>query len=167
MIHEFKKQILPLVDQVLLGLQTGSSFRVSLLQAIQGQSPWARQQHLEIYNSVVMNGSESRLRSRFLLEVSTEFREMDRAQNKVVDHVRAFRRQIKMEEDFRRRSGQVSQQIRLQAIIVTFLYVALLIYIISQFGFLAHLGLILFSSSLFALGLALIFMLGRRMKWKL
>lgn len=167
LIRELKKQILPLMDQLLLGLQTGNSFRTSLLQAIHNQPTWLRQQHLEIYNSIVMNRASSGLHSRFLDEIRAEFAEMDRASSKVIEHARAFRRQIKMEEDFRRRSGQVTQQIRLQAIIVTFLYLALLVYVISQFGFFAHLHLILLSSALFTLGLVIIFVFGRRLKWKL
>lgn len=167
LVRELKKQILPLMDQVLLGLQTGLSFRASLAQAIQTQPAWARRQHLEIYNSIVMNRAPGGVQSLFLDEIRTEFAEMDRASAKVIEHARAFRRQMKMEEDFRRRSGQVSQQIRLQAIIVTFLYLALLIYVISQFGFFAHLRLIFLSSALFFGGLVLIFVLGRRLKWKL
>jgi hypothetical protein len=165
--RELKKQILPLTDQILLGLQTGQSFRTAWLQALQNQPSWLRRQHLEIYNSVTMSRHTGGLRSHFLGEIRAEFAEMDRANSKVTEHVRAFRRQMRMEEDFRRRSGQVGQQIRLQAIIVTFLYLALLGYVVSQFGFFAHLQLILISNALFAAGLTLIFTFGRKLKWKL
>jgi hypothetical protein len=83
-----------------------------------------------------------------------------------VDQLRALRKEIKMLEDFRRRSGQVTQQLKMQAIIVTALFSALLLFVIKQFGFQEHRNLIFCTSSTFILGLISIFWMGRRFKWK-
>lgn len=167
LLQTLKRQLVPLMDQVILGLQTGQSFRGSLLRAIEGQRSWHRRQFFEIYH--VITRSEARpqpSKTGFLADLAEEWREMDRSQNKVIDQVRAFRRQLKTEEDFRRRSGQVTQQIRLQAIIVTAMYLGLLVFVSCNFGFLAHLHLIFFASLLFSGGLVWIFSVGRKMKWK-
>jgi len=80
--------------------------------------------------------------------------------------VKALRRQLKLMEDFRRRSGQVTEQMKMQALIVTALYLGLLFFVIKQFGFKNHQSLILISGFIFLIGLLWIFLIGRRMKWK-
>jgi hypothetical protein len=168
LIRSMKRQLIPLLDQVILGLQTGSSFRIALRSAIEAQQSWFRRQLLDIYNAVVNSREQkSAPRTKFFEELIAEFSEIDRSQNKIVEQVRAFRRQLKTEEDFRRRSGQVTQQIRLQAIIVTVMFVALLLFVSFNFGFFKNIRLILFASGLFAGGVVWIFMMGRGMKWKI
>lgn len=167
LILELKKRILPLMDQVILGLQSGQSFRTSLHQSIQQQPSWIRHQLLEIHHSIAMNQTILHSQNKFLRELTAEWSEMDKSQSKLIDHARAFRRQLKIEEDFRRKSGRVTQQMKMQAIIVTILYLALLIYVISQFGWVQNLLLIAVSAVLFSAGLAWIFMMGRKMKWKI
>lgn len=167
LMKSLKKQLIPLLDQVILGLQVGLSFRRALLHAIDGQSSWYRHQFLEIYNAmIVVDGIKTAARAKFLDVLMTEFIEIDRSSTKVVDQVRAFRRQVKTEEDFRRRSGQILEQVRMQAIIVTSMYVGLLVFVSLNFGFYKNLNLILFTASLFVGGLYWIFSVGRKMKWK-
>ncbi len=167
LIRSMKKRLIPLLDQVILGLQVGQSFRSALLSAIEEQNAWFRRQLLEIYNAMITTqGASSCLSSPFIEELKLDWTEIDRSQNKIVDQVKALRRQIKIMEDFRRKSGQVTQQIKMQAIIVTALYTALLIFVSSNFGFFTNLKLILFSAAIFLGGLTWIFMIGRKMTWK-
>ncbi|MNT27442.1 hypothetical protein D3C72_1630730 [compost metagenome] len=157
--------IIPFLDAVILGLQAGQSFRSSLHAAIESQSGWIRNQLRDLYNSVVMSDEVIDLKSALLADLREEFREIDRSQMKCADQLRALRRQLKMREDFRRRSGQVTQQIKAQAIIVTALFCALAGFVIAQFGWKEHAKLILLSSAVFILGLIWIFLMGRRFKW--
>ena len=162
-----KKQLIPLLDQVILGLQVGFSFRHALLHAIEGQSSWYRHQFLEIYTAmIIIEGEKVAARTKFFDILMLEFKEIDRSSTKVVDQVRTFRRQAKVEEDFRRRSGQILQQVRMQAIIVTSMYVGLLVFVCLNFGFFKNLHLIIFTALLFIAGLFWIFSVGRNMKWK-
>lgn len=167
LIKELSRALIPLLDQVIMGLQTGNSFRVSLRAAIENQGGWKRNQLREVYESVVSTDRTSDLKSAVLKDFLLEMIEIDASQSRSVDQVRALRRQLKMQEDFRRRSGQVTQQIKMQAIIVTALFLALLTFIIGQFGYVAHRNLIFGSVSIFIVGLIWIFAIGRRMKWKI
>jgi hypothetical protein len=157
--------VIPFLDAVILGLQAGQSFRSSLHVAIESQQGWIRNQLRDLYNSVVMSDEVIDLKSALLADLREEFREIDRSQMKCVDQLRALRRQLKMREDFRRRSGQVTQQIKAQAIIVTALFCALAGFVIAQFGWKEHSKLILLSSLVFILGLTMIFLIGKRFKW--
>ncbi len=167
LVKELSRALIPLLDHVLMGLQTGNSFRVSLRAAIENQSGWKRNQLREVYDSVVSTDRKVDVKSAVLKDFQQEMIEIDASQSRCADQVRALRRQLKMQEDFRRRSGQVTQQIKMQAIIVTALFLALLLFIISQFGYVAHRFLILSSVVIFIVGLYWIFSIGRRMKWKI
>ncbi|KHD88023.1 MAG: hypothetical protein OM95_10880 [Bdellovibrio sp. ArHS] len=161
-----RSALIPLLDGVILGLQTGKSFRSSLYAAIENQSGWRRHQLMELYQSLAMSENVIAMKSALLQDFRDDLQEIDRSQSRCIEQVKALRRDLKMHEDFRRRSGQVTQQIKMQAIIVTALYVALFLFVIMQFGFKEHKNLILTSFLIFFGGLVWIFVAGRRMKWK-
>jgi hypothetical protein len=116
-------------------------------------------------HAIVYENSSASLRSAMLKTLYEELCRIEKSQSKCVDQLRALRKQIKMMEDFRRRSGQVSMQIRMQASVSAVLYVGLLLFMITQFGFFEYRGLILTSGVLFFGGLVTVFVIGRRSQW--
>lgn|GEM_PF-1474625 len=166
LLKRLRSALIPLLDCVLLGVQTGKSFRSSLHAAIELQTGWVRHQLLELYESLQMSENVIAMKSALLKDFQAEIIAIDRSSSRCAEQVRALRRELKMQEDFRRRSGQVTQQIKMQAIIVTALYGALLAFVIAHFGFEKHRSLVLTSFIMFAGGLVWIFLAGRRMKWK-
>ncbi|MGZ3774903.1 MAG: hypothetical protein ACXVCY_01080 [Pseudobdellovibrionaceae bacterium] len=166
LLKRLRSSLIPFLDSVILGLQTGKSFRLSLIAATETQSGWVHHQVKEVVESLQMSENVTAMKTALLKDFQKELTEIDRSQTRCVDQVKALRRELKMHEDFRRRSGQVTQQIKMQAIIVTALYIALLAFVITQFGFNEHRHLILMSFLIFLAGLLWIFSVGRRMKWK-
>lgn len=158
--------LLPLLDHVILGLQTGKSFRSSLIYAIEMQNGWIRNQLRDLYHSMLNSENNIAMKSALLKDLRAELIEIDNSNQRVLEQVKALRRQLKMQRDFRRRSGQVTQQIKMQAIIVTALFLGLLGFVIFQFGWHENSKIIFFSAFFFILGLIFIFSVGRRMKWK-
>ncbi|QLY25385.1 hypothetical protein [Bdellovibrio sp. KM01] len=166
LIQRLQFAVIPMLDNLVLGIQAGKSFRQSLHMAIESQSGWQRNQLREIYNSIVTSENKIAVKSAVIKDLQAELLEIDRSQTRSLDQAKALRRQYKVEENFRRRSGQVTQQIKMQAIIVTALYGALLAFVFAQFGFMNHRFLILGSLFMFVFGLFIIFSVGRRIKWK-
>lgn len=166
LLRRLEGDLLPLFDHVILALQTGKSFRQGMLSAIECRQGWIRNQLRDLFNSVIYGDDAIVMKSALLKDLQMELLEIDRSNNRVVEQVRSLRRQLKMREDFRRRSGQVTQQIKMQAIIVTVLYLGLLAFVIAQFGGREHANLLLFSNGIFFCGLITVFQIGRRMKWK-
>ncbi|WP_374031550.1 hypothetical protein [Bdellovibrio bacteriovorus] len=165
LIRRLRSALIPLLDCMILGLQTGKSFRASFLSAVESQSGWVRVQMFEVLHSLQFPESNIAVKSALLADFLSEMRTIDQSQTRCVEQVKALRRHYKMLEDFRRRSGQVSQQIKMQAIIVTALYLALFVFVIMQFGFEKHRNLLFGSGLVFIAGLVFIFYVGRRMKW--
>lgn len=166
LLQRLSRAVIPMLDHLILGIQAGKSFRQSLHMAIETQSGWQRNQLREIYNSIVTSENFVATKSALIKDLRDELHDIDRSQSRTLDQAKALRRQYKVEENFRRRSGQVTQQIKMQAIIVTALYCALLAFVFVQFGFANHRFLILGSLFMFVLGLIIIFSVGRRIKWK-
>lgn len=166
LLRRLRTSLIPMLDCVILGLQTGKSFRASLLSAIENETGWVRHQLMEVFDSLRMSKNVIAVKSALLKDFIDEVVEIDRSQTRCLEQVRALRRHLKMREDFRRRSGQVTQQIKMQAIIVTVLYIALLSFVIMQFGFAKHRVLIFLSGTVFVVGLIWIFLVGRGIKWR-
>ena len=166
LLKRLAQGLIPFFDHVILGLQAGKSFRQAMNSAIEAQAGWQRNQLRDLYNSIVTSEIKIVLKSALLKDLQAELLAIDRSQNRCVEQVKALRRQLKLMEDFRRRSGQVTEQMKMQALIVTALYLGLLFFVIKQFGFKNHQSLILISGFIFLIGLLWIFLIGRRMKWK-
>ncbi len=166
LLQELKKTLLPFFDAIILGLHSGRSFRNSAFEAAEMQTPWVQIQLRDLMQSIVKTERAISTKSALLKDLREEFIKIDNSKNRCLEQVKALRREYKMKEDFRRRSVQVTQQIRMQAIIVTALYAALLCFVIVQFGFSLHQNVILFSLFLFVAGLLWVFSIGRRLKWK-
>lgn len=166
LLRRLRSALIPMLDCVIMGLQSGKSFRLSLHSAIEIQSGWVRLQLMELFESLPVAENVIAVKSALLRDLQGELVEIDRSQVRCLEQVRALRRHLKMQEDFRRRSGQVTQQIKMQAIIVTALYLGLLSFVIAQFGLRDHQFLILASAVTFFAGILWVFSLGRRIKWK-
>jgi phosphatidylserine synthase len=156
---------LRIVDQLLLGVQSGHSLRSSLHAMAAGESSLLRIPLQNLVHAIAVESSSSGLSSAKLRVLFEELSRIERSQSKCGEQLKAFRRHLKTLEDFRRRSGQISLQIRMQAVVSAVLYVALLAFIVTQFGFFQHRGLILISAMLFLSGLVTVFVIGKRAKW--
>lgn len=98
-------------------------------------------------------------------KVDMELYQIESSQHKAIEKLCSWRDRIKIESDFRRKMGQVTMQIRAQAMLLLFFYLALLLFSAAKEGSHASLTLLLMSFLLFSLGFFLIFWLGRRVKW--
>ncbi|MFS4458829.1 hypothetical protein [Bdellovibrio sp. HCB2-146] len=166
LLRRLRSALIPLLDGIILGVQAGKSFRSALHSSIELQRGWVRNQLRELQSLLLSSEQEHALKSALLKDFMAELVEIDRSQSRCADQLRALRGHLKIQEDFRRRSGQLTQQIKMQAIIVTLLFLGLLSFVIAQFGWHAHQKLIMGSVILFLAGLFWIFNAGRRMKWK-
>jgi hypothetical protein len=164
---ELQKIVGIFLDHTILSIQAGLSLRSAVKESAQRFHGWKRYELLKASSSLIIASNKSQLQSAVLQQLFDEIRWIDESRNKTLEQFKSLRWHYKVYEDFRRKSGQISQQSRIQAVVMTLLYVALFIFNAIEFGFSGHQGLILFSVALFSTGLILVFTLGRRMKWKI
>jgi formate/nitrite transporter FocA (FNT family) len=101
-----------------------------------------------------------------LQELARELMCADQSSHHMLTRVANLRTLYQKRFDFRRRSGQVLTQIHAQAMLLVGLYLALSIFTALQYGWEKFLALRLMSALLFALGLIMIFYLGKKIRWK-
>jgi Flp pilus assembly protein TadB len=163
----FKKNFLELLNQIILGMSSGLSFRQSFDQAKRRWDFSTQQKLTEIMGHVAFSQQTSAAPANlFLKSVVEEFSLVDQQPHRALQRLQSFRHKLKLEQDFRRKSGQVTQQLRAQALILSLLYLFLLIFIAWQMGLTKYFRLTMASISLFGLGILLILNIGRRFRWK-
>ncbi len=162
----FKNNVVRLLDELILEMKMGRSFRFSLKIIAEKTSGWMGHQIKIIVQNLEKDEPSISVKSASVADFERMISLIDKSNSKNLDRVIGLRNHYKMLQNFRRRSGQVSAQIRMQAIIVTILYLSLLTFVIVQFGFMKQQKLIFCSISMFLLGLFVIFYVGRKLKWK-
>lgn len=165
--RNFQSDVLGVLSILILKMKSGRSFRQSLLEATSECDPHVRAKLSEIASVVAFTQQEKKAHSdAFVSELIEEFRLIDRLPHASLKRLMVFREKIRIEDDFRRRSGQVLARLRAQSFIMCGLYVAVLIFMVMKFGWQTNSQPLLLSMLLFSFGVAWIWIGGRRLKWK-
>jgi len=186
--HAFRVALSESLTLIALKMKAGRSFRQSFSEVAAESNPILRAKLSEIGSLVVFsqqNRDEARSDStkssdqvlksigvadvkvnNFVLEVIEELKRIDRQPHAASRRLNVFRDRLRIEDDFRRRSGQVLARIRAQSMIMTGIYVAMAIFIASKFGWRSNIRIFMVSTILFALGSLWIWRGGRNIKWK-
>jgi Flp pilus assembly protein TadB len=165
--QKFRDLFLEALQLIILKMKSAKSFRQSLSEVI-NESDFSLQTRLsEIRDIVVFSQQEKRvLRHPFIDLILQEFTNVDQNPHAAIRRLQIFRDRLQVEADFRRKSVQALKQIRAQSIIMSVLYLAILVFVSHEFGFVRNRNMILSSTLLFVCGLVWIHRGGRSLKWK-
>ena len=164
----FQRKFIFFLDRLLILLRTGWGFRSAFDRIVEEENGFEKAKLMQFRSSVVFSQHKDEMVLSHSL--GEAIREMRRAYGDAHESVRRMenlRRKLKMEHDFRHKSGQILFQIRLQSWILIGLYIALLVIVLVRHGFKFHVGWLLFSLLLFTIGITWTFSIGRRIKWKI
>lgn len=165
--EEFRERIGETLALVSLKMKSGRSFRQSFAEVTSESAPHMRVKLGEIADAVVFSQQNRRsFRYRFVDEVIEELRRVDSHPHLALKRLSSFRDKLRVESEFRRRSGQVLARIRAQSLIMSGLYLAIAAFIAWKFGFQANSQLFLISFSLFSVGTLWLWRGGKKTKWK-
>ncbi len=166
--QKFEERFEEILGLMILKMKSGKAFRSAFSEVI-SESPYGIQRILiDIRDVVVFSQLKNSVKlSAFIKLILIEFVQADQAPHAALKRLVSFRDRLKIQTDFRRKSGQVMQQIRIQSLILSGVYFALFIFVIKRFGFESNHQMILLSVSLFLTGIAFIFYRGNKIKWKI
>lgn len=165
---QFQKLFLFFLNNILLQMKGGNSFRRAFQLANQSNKGIFCEKFKQIYDFVVFSQHiNANSHPIFLKEVIYELKQVDSHPHKAIQRLTNLRRKHLILEKFRQKSGQVLRQIRIQSLILTGLYFALLTFVSVNYGFKKHLLVISLSFLIFVLGLVGVFAFGRKIKWKI
>lgn len=116
-----------LLEEIWMGMHSGQTFRRALHEISCRQTTlWLRRLTADFFNRLESSAGEKGLQG-LSREVMVEFVAIDRALSRSADQVKALRRFYRIRADFRRKSGIVTTQTRLQSLLAIALFLPLLI----------------------------------------
>lgn len=155
------------LNHTLLKMKSGKSFRQSFTEVINDMHSSHAQRMREIFDIVVFTQQDKDVfQSQFLTLIVRELRFADQNPHSAITRLQTLRMRIKIEENFRRKSGHALKQVRAQSILMSGLFLAVVCFVVSNFGFTRHQHLILIATTLFACGLFWIYSGGKKLRWK-
>ena len=162
----FREEIYHIMNRLILKMKSGKSLRHAMGDLLQEVDPFMRHKFGEIFDFVVFSQHQEKKPSAFVSAIIFELKKVDEEPHAAIRRLITYRDRLQIEAEFRRRSGQIVQQIRIQAILLSGLYLAVLLFVGREFGFRKNLSEIGISLLLFFIGLAWIVFGGRKMRWK-
>lgn len=103
-----------LLDRLILSMKAGRPLKISLREAARELSPAAAAKVSEIADRFELAGKEDGLTAT-AVEILRGLRSASMGSAKTVERLESWRHSVRLREEFRRRSGQVTLQIRVQA----------------------------------------------------
>ncbi len=166
---KFRDEFLNLLDRILLQVQSGKSFRVSLQLANQFTPEIFQIKINQIIEAIVFSKDlqTSQTQNQFVEEIFFELSLVDKFPHKCLQRLTAYRRKLKIESEFRHKSSQKQRQVKIQTVVLSFLYALTLAFVVFSFGFQENQRLIIVSFGLFLAGILVVLYLGRQNQWKL
>lgn len=165
--HKFRAQMPSILAILLLKMKSGRAFRQALSETIDECDENLRPLMSEVASVVAFSQQTSaRSRDQYIAMIIDEFESIDRQPHAAARRLGSFRDKLRIEEDFRRRSGQVLARVRAQSLVMTGLYLAVLVFMIAKFGWKSNAHIICFSIASFAIGATWLWLGGRRRAWK-
>ncbi len=164
--RRLKETALEFIDQCCLSTSAGNSFRSSLQKVFFQRNDWCAGQFKNLVQNLVASNANSVSSAGFLGEFRQELTQIDRSGQKINEQLKILRRILKIEINFRRKSGQVLRNLHIQAFVLSILYLCFIFFISSQIDLFKYQRLFLVSVALFLIGMILTLLAGRRLKWK-
>lgn len=157
---------LRVLDHLILLLKSGKSAQVGIKIVLNSFSGWEKIVFCALESIFELQKQERRSPFDVNPFYFEEMKLILRSNHQIAEQLQSFREGLRIRNSLRRRSRQVLQQIRAQALVSILIYFVFLYVSFTHFNLKNLPGLIFISSTLFLLGLFLIFKLGGRIKWK-
>jgi uncharacterized membrane protein len=163
---EIKDQILFFLDNIILNVQSGIPMRSSLAKTSDDFTGWKKTQFKLLVNSILLGQKNDHFQSKTLKKFHREIVNIENSKTKNFEQLKSYRQQLKIEQNLRHRSRQVTMNLKIQSLVMTILYFLIGFFIFSNFDTSNSKSVLLFSVFFFSLGQILVFFIGKSLKWK-
>lgn len=163
-ISILKEEIPTFLDSWILNLRLGISLSAAREAALRDQHEMFQTLLRPVFNA------QSNMRRRHVLlttELVEEFENLSREPHSALARLENLRSYLKKSAEFRRKSGQATRQATIQATTMMFLLFALIIFTVHRYGWRQSVDLIVISLLLSQIGVALMWWIARKGKWKI
>ena len=163
----FEKFFVLFLDQVILFVQCGDSFRSAFKSSIKFVPELFHQELQEMYERVTFSQqiphfSHSQLKKHLLSKLIS----IDKGKENPLSALKNLRTELHLASLFRHKSMQITASARFQCGILCFLYLSLLFFVLSRFSWVQNRSIISLSILIFCTSLIVFYFLGRKSEWK-
>lgn len=165
--NRFREQWIFYLERLLLRMRGGVSIRAAIEKLESEEEGFFRAKLAQIRAAVVFSQhGEGRSIDPQLAVVVEELRQATQQPHQSIRRITNLRRKLAVEVGFRRKSGQATFQMRIQAGILAGLYLAMLCFVVFRDRTQIETTWLLGSLALFAVGTLWLLRIGKRIKWK-
>ncbi|MEZ4873730.1 MAG: hypothetical protein R2827_16110 [Bdellovibrionales bacterium] len=165
---QFAEKLLLFLDSLLLKMRVGAGFRSAMSVLLHEKSDLFSITLKKIMDYVVFSQQDSSKLPHFIpAELVTEFIFADKAPHLAFSRIENYRNRLKSVENFRRKSHQVTINIRYQMLVLSGLFVFLMWFSIQKFGYLANSRIFMSSALLYLIGIGVSHRIYKGWKWKI
>lgn len=161
----FKDNFCHHVDQIILEMRSGVSFRIAFERTIAKAKPFESVKLKKMLDLIQFRGFLSE-KNKFIFNLVTELSQVDRHSHNAIQRLDVLRLKLRTQSEFRKKKNQAVLQIRAQGLILTGLYIVTLFFIMKVLPNSLHFSDFLMSFSLFVIGGLIILYYGRSYRWK-
>jgi Flp pilus assembly protein TadB len=163
---DFERNILSFLDSLIVRLRAGQSLKVSVQELGQNFKGPSRFYFQEIGSLLSFSAAERKpSKDRLFDETARELIDVHKTTHRSVEKLKAFRRKVKTEQEFRQKSRQMTLQVKAQSFILSLLFVTLVLYTMFSYDFIEIQKVLCVSLGLFGFGLVVSFRVLGRFKW--
>lgn len=168
----YEKRHLQCLDQLILLLSAGKSSQVACKYVFSQLSNWEKLifssmgSIFEIQNNKNTKSEDQKNDLQVNPFYFAELKLILHSNHHVIDQLKAFREGLKIRHNLRRKSRQVTQQIKAQALVAIFIFFTMSLISFNYLNLRNSIETFFISLLLFLIGLILIFFVGGQIKWK-
>lgn len=163
---KFRQDFVFYLDKVILKMKMGLSLRASLEDSLDEMS-LRFQKILRQILEIAYAEEGGKITNYFHLQIYNEIRSWLGQSSRILSRMISFRRILRKEDLFRRKSDQIYHQIKMQIILLALMYTFLLLFIFQKFPIQNYFGIYLVSFLLFLIGILTIYIISRRQSWRI
>lgn len=162
----FRRHQLHVLDQLIMSLKAGKSAAAGVKRVINRMNEWEKMVFKPLLFCFDVKNHEIKVLCHAHKGYFNEIISILHSNSKIIDQLTSLRDGLKIEVNLRRKSSEVTQQLKAQALVAIGLYVGMFFISWNFLGLEKHSGIIFLSLVLFFLGEALVFVMGGKIKWK-
>lgn len=163
---QFYTIMLSFLNILILKIQLGESFRASLVYATNRFEGHIRSQLEHILQYIILMHKPSKeIYSRYILDFIKGLQFAEKNPHRALETLKHYQSGLIFTNNLKKKYTDILYQVYAQTIIMGFLFACLLFYTISNYSIMNHLFLILLAVLLFFIGVVLVLIYGKKLKW--
>lgn len=164
--RQFRRELPFLLNDMILKMRSGFSFRSAMQSASQNLSEFSRVKVEKMTERLILSVEQERESDEMTTKLFFFLGESDKHPHLAIQRLTLFRDQLRMEDFFRERVSRALRPLYAQSGLMMLMYIGLLGFVTWQFGWREHSRTILLATILFLSGGYLAILLGGRFRWK-